>query len=141
MNSLMSKSRHTCANASSSASEYTVPYSVGCEMYTAPGATMCSRFSSPQYASHSALTSSASSLPSCWGSGSVLRPHASTAPASCAVMWPVVADTMPSQGRRIWSATAALACVPPTRKYTFACGHAHASRMRSRAAAHTSSVP
>lgn len=118
-----------------------MPYSVGCEIYTAPGATMCSRFSSAQYASQYARTSAASSLPSCCGSGSVLRPHASTAPASCAVMWPVVADTMPSHGRRIWSATAAFACVPPTRKYTAASGHAHASRMRWRARSHTSSVP
>ena len=39
------------------------------------------------------------------------------------------------------SATAAFACVPPTRKYTAASGHAHASRMRWRARSHTSSVP
>ena len=125
--------RQTALRASSSAREYSVPYSVGWEMYTMPGMTVCPRFSSRRQASIQPATSAADSLPSRWGRVSTLWPPNLMAPASWVLMWPVSAATTPCQGRSSASITVALVWVPPTRKNTSAPGVWQAARILSRA--------
>lgn len=84
-------SRHTALIFSSSASEYTVPFSVGWEMYTIAGWGWCSCVASAQWASTRSRICSALIFPSGLGSVMTLCPVASMEPVSCTAMCPVSA--------------------------------------------------
>ena len=119
----------TSRSARSSVRLYTVPISVGWEMYTTRGCTICSSVC----ASTTACTPSGSTFPSREAAMHTLCPLPSTVPVSCTLMWPPCAAIAASYGRMNALRATMFALVPPIIICTAASFWPHFSRIRSAA--------
>ena len=101
-------------NSSNSFLVYNVPTSVGLEIYTILGCTICSSVC----VSNAFCINSTVNLPSSQGIANTLCPVASIAPVSWTLIWPVSAAITAWYGFKQWEIVTKFVCVPPTKKCT-----------------------